>query len=116
MLVWYINADWSLEISIWAIVLIGLAIAALLWFIVTRSIRAHRRQPATGREELHGKSAVVKTALSPKGWVLLDGELWAAISDEGIIAAEEEVQVTRVVDLMVHVIRKHAKEGPPCGM
>jgi membrane-bound serine protease (ClpP class) len=116
VLTWEITPNWTMEISIWAIALIGLAVAALVWFIVTRSIQAHRRQPATGKEELQGKSALVKTALSPKGWVLLDGELWAAISDEGPIAAEEEVQVTRVVDLTVHVTRKITKENPPCGM
>ncbi len=58
-------------------VIIGIAVGvgSVLAFIIYHAIRAHRRQPTTGREELVGKKAVVKVTLEPEGTVLHQGEL-----------------------------------------
>ena len=94
-------------------VLIGLIVVIIVIFfvfVINRIIRAHRRQPATGREEFIGKTAVVKVALNPEGTVLFKGEHWTTISDEGRVKSGEEVIITKYEDLKLHVRRKAKKE------
>ena len=57
------------QVSPWLITTVAIIIAALFAFVISRVIRAHRRQASTGREELIGKAAVVKLALEPEGTV-----------------------------------------------
>jgi membrane-bound ClpP family serine protease len=69
-------------------------------------VRSYRRQPATGREELIGKTAVVKVALEPEGEVMFKGELWTAVSEKGRVKPGEEVSINRVDGLTLYVTRK----------
>ena len=90
----------------WLIAIVTVIIAAAFAFVVNRAIRAHRKQASTGREELVGKRAVVKVALDPEGTVFYKGERWAAISDQGRLEPGEEVIITSVDGLTLHVIKK----------
>ena len=90
----------------WLIAAVTISIAAVFAFVVNRAIRAHRKQASTGREELIGKRAVVKVALDPEGTVFYKGERWAAISDQDRIEPGDEVIITSVDGLMLHVIKK----------
>ena len=58
------------------------------------------------REELAGKTAVVKVALAPEGAVLFKGERWAAISEGGRVEPGEEVIITKVDGLRLWVTKK----------
>jgi len=94
-------------------VLIGIIVVIIVIFfvfVISRILRAHRRQPATGREEFIGKTAVVKVALNPEGTVLFKGERWTAISDEGRVKSGEEVIITKYEDLKLYIRRKAKKE------
>lgn len=90
----------------WLIAIVTITIAGLFAFVVNRAIRAHRKQASTGREELIGKRAVVKVVLDPEGTVFFKGERWAAISDQGRIESGEEVIITSIDGLTLHVIKK----------
>jgi membrane-bound serine protease (ClpP class) len=90
----------------WLIAGVTIFIAAVFAFVVNRAIRAHRKQAATGREELLGKRAVVKEVIDPEGTVFYKGERWAAISEKGRIEPGEEVIITAVDGLILHVARK----------
>ena len=70
------------------------------------SVLAHRRKIVGGKEELIGKTAVVETALVPKGVVQVEGELWTAVLDEGKAEPEEEVVITKVEGLKLTVTRR----------
>ena len=94
------------QISPWLIAVVVILVAAFFAFVIQRVVRAHRRQAATGREELVGKTAVVKVALDPEGMVLFKGELWAAISEKGRVKAGEEVIITKVEGLKLRVTKK----------
>jgi len=94
------------QINPWLIATVTICISGLLAFVVSRIIRAHRLQASTGREELAGKSAVVKVALAPEGTVLFKGELWAAVSETGPISPGEEVVITKVDGLKLWVAKK----------
>ena len=90
----------------WLIVIIAICAAAFIVFVIQRVVLAHRRQAATGREELIDKTAVVRVALDPEGMVLFKGELWTAVSEKGQVEPGEEVIITRVDGLKLYVTKK----------
>jgi membrane-bound serine protease (ClpP class) len=93
------------QVNPWLVGTIAFVIAASTAFVITRVVASHRRQPSTGREELVGKTAVVKAALAPEGMVLYKGERWTAISEEGRIELDEKVVIDRVDSLKLYVSR-----------
>jgi len=94
------RVDW------WLIAATVIIITAFFAFVINRVIRAHRHQPSAGREELVGKTAIVKVALKPKGVVFIEGERWTAESEKGQVEPDEEVIITRVDGLKLWVTKK----------
>ena len=94
------------QVNPWLIAVIAVCVAGFFAFVVNRVIRAHRRQAYTGREELIGKTAIVKVALEPEGMVFFKGERWTAISEKGRVKPGEEVIITRVEGLKLYVTKK----------
>ena len=69
------------------------------WFFVRWS---KRRRATVGVETLVGRTAVVVRALTPRGQVKLDGEVWEARGPEGLPSGSEVV-VTHVDGLVLDV-------------
>jgi membrane-bound serine protease (ClpP class) len=80
--------------------------AAFFAFVIQRAIRAHRSQATTGKEELVGKTAVVKETLEPEGTVFFKGERWKATVEKGRVKPGEEVVITKVDGLNLWVTKK----------
>jgi len=91
----------------WVIPTIAGVIGTVAGLIIWRVVRTHRSQPQTGREELKGKIATVRTPLKPEGTVFYGGELWTAIIDEGEAKTGEEVIITKTVGLKLMVSKKN---------
>ena len=100
-----INSSWF-SVAPWVIIVVVIAIFAFIAITVVWGIQAHRHRAFVGEEELVGKTAEVKTALEPRGVVLVEGENWAAISEKGRIEPGEEVVITRVERLKLWVTKK----------
>ncbi len=94
------------QVDPWLIAVVVIFIAAFFTLAVSQVIRAHRRQARTGREEMIGKTAIVKVALKPEGTVFLKGERWTAISEKSEVEPGEEVLITKVDGLQLYVIKK----------
>ena len=90
----------------WLLIIGTIIIIVSCVFVVYWTIRAHQQQVSAGREELVGKTAVVKIALEPKGVVFIQGERWTAISEKGRAEPEEEVIITKVEGLKLRVTKK----------
>lgn len=89
------------------LIALGIIIAvALLYLLVVWVLRTYRKQVTAGREGMEGETAVVKTALSPKGTVQVEGEIWQAVIDKGRAEPEEEVIIKKVEGLKLRVTRK----------
>jgi membrane-bound serine protease (ClpP class) len=87
----------------WAVIVPVVTLAALFAFlIVGLGVKAMRRRPATGREEMVGLVGVVKTALAPQGQLAVHGELWEAVSDQPLRPGDE-AEVTSVDGLRLRV-------------
>lgn len=91
-----------LQIS-WSVILPVVALAAgFSLFIVGMGVKAMRRRPVTGREEMVGLVGIVKTALTPHGQLAVHGEIWEAVSEQPLQPGDE-AEVTRVDGLRLHV-------------
>jgi membrane-bound serine protease (ClpP class) len=91
-----------LQIS-WAVILPVVALTAVFsLFMVGMGVKAMRRRPATGREEMVGLVGIVQTALTPHGQLAVHGELWEAISDRPLQPGDK-AEVVRVEGLRLYV-------------
>jgi len=90
----------------WLIAIVTIILVGVFFFVISRVVRAHRKQATTGREELVGKTAVARTALDPEGLVFFKGERWEAVSEAGKIEPGEEVIITKVDGLKLYVTKK----------
>ena len=91
-----------LQIS-WGVILPVVALAAgMSLLIVGMGIRAMRRRPVTGREGMVGLIGVARTAISPRGTVLVHGEIWDAHSDHPL-SPGEPIEVVRMEGLKLYV-------------
>jgi membrane-bound serine protease (ClpP class) len=95
------------QVDIWLIVLIAVLFSAFLAFVINRIVSAHKRQATTGREDLLGKTAVVRTPLNPDGKVLYEGEIWTAVLDQGHAELNEEVTIRNIDGLKLYVVKKN---------
>jgi membrane-bound serine protease (ClpP class) len=94
------------QVNIGLIIVVAVFFAAFLAFVINRIVAAHRRQAATGREELLGKTATVRTTLNPEGTVFYEGEIWTAILDQGQSEPKEEVIIKKFDGLKLYVTKK----------
>lgn len=91
-----------LQIS-WSVILPVIALAAAFsLFIVGMGVKAMRRRPVTGREEMVGLVGIVKTALTPHGQLAVHGELWEAVSEQPLQPGDE-AEVVRIDGLRLQV-------------
>jgi membrane-bound serine protease (ClpP class) len=81
------------------------AMAGLIVWAVSAGLRAMLRRPVTGVEGMVGRLAVARGSLGPEGEVQVDGEIWHAVAEGGVIAAGEKVRVTAVDGLTLTVSR-----------
>ncbi len=109
-LLFQINPGWF-RVDTWFIIAIVIAVIVFTAISIIWGIRAHRKPVSVGREDLMGRTAVVDTALDPKGLVLVEGERWRAILDKGRAEPEEEVIITKVEGLKLWVTKKETVDG-----
>ncbi|MFO8009681.1 MAG: nodulation protein NfeD [Dehalococcoidia bacterium] len=95
-----LGVDW------WLIAIVVAMIVAFLIFAIHAAVRTQRGKQPTGTDGMAGMKGIVRTTLNPKGTILVHGELWEAILDEGEAKPEEEVIVTHVDGLKLRVTRK----------
>jgi membrane-bound serine protease (ClpP class) len=94
-----------------AVLVVAVVSAAVLALGVSVGLKAQRRRPATGREELVGRVGVARSDLAPSGMVFLEGELWTAESvGEESVRTGDRVAVDRVDGLRL-VVRKAPRNG-----
>jgi len=91
-----------LQIS-WSVILPVVTLATLFsLFVVGMGVKAMRRRPMTGREEMVGLVGIVKTTLAPHGQFAVHGELWEAVSEQPLQPGDE-AEVTGVDGLRLRV-------------
>lgn len=92
----FLQISWSVIIPVVA------AAAGLSLLIVGVGLRALRRKPMTGLEEMIGLVGEARTTVAPRGQIVIHGELWDAVS-EVPLQPGDAAEVTRVEGLRLHV-------------
>ena len=96
--------DSGLAVDIWLLISITLCFAGFFGFVVRKIVAARRAPVRSGVEGLVGSSGTVRRALTPEGRVYIQGELWDAVSEDGVhIAEDQRVDVVRVDGMHLHV-------------
>jgi len=72
----------TVEVSRWLILLIVIFIFSFFVFVLGALLKVRRTPIAMGSKLMIGKNGVVKSTLSPKGIIKIDGEEWSAIIDQ----------------------------------
>jgi len=89
-----------------AILVMAILLALFFIFGAAAVVKAHRRKPEAGSEELIGEVGKVVEDLTPEGVVKVHGELWKARSRDGsVIRVGEKVRVVEVNGLTLTVER-----------
>jgi len=94
-------------VDIWLIFIIVVISVFIIVFVVDRIIIAHKQQATTGREELIGKSVVVRKPLNPEGTVFFEGEIWQAEIDKGCAESGEYVIINKSDGLKLYVSKNN---------
>lgn len=92
-------------VSLWAILMVVVIVALFAALSIWIVLRTQKQPVATGPEGLIGKLAEVRKRLEPDGMVFMEGALWRAISEDGVIDTGEWVRVTAVYHLRLVVRR-----------
>ena len=94
----------------WAVILPVVAlVSGFTFFMVGMGIKAMRRRPVTGQEEMIGLVGIVKTALTPHGQLAIHGELWEAVSEQPLQPGDQ-AEVTRMDGLRL-LVKPVPKKG-----
>ncbi len=94
------------QISLPLVIAVGILTALFFAFVIAKALQAQKPRSVTGREGLVGQIGVAKSRLDPEGWVLVVGERWRAIAEEGPVEEGEDVEVVRVEGFRLHVRRR----------
>ena len=99
-------APTRVSISVVAIAVMTVLVAAFFIFVLGKGIRAQARRVSFGTEALVGGVATAVTGLAPDGMVKLAGEQWSARCVEGSASPGERVEVVGREGLSLLVRKK----------
>jgi membrane-bound serine protease (ClpP class) len=86
----------DMRVSLGVILPTAVVVAGVTAFLLSRVVRAHKKQVLTGEEGLVGEIGKTLSELAPVGKVLVHGEYWDARSTGGPIEAGTAVRVVTV--------------------
>jgi Membrane-bound serine protease (ClpP class) len=86
----------AMRVSLGVILPTAFLMAFVMIFLLSRVLKLHRRRPLTGAEGLVGEVGEARTALEPRGRVLVHGEYWDAVVHGGPVPAGGAVRVERI--------------------
>jgi len=98
------SSDNLLRISPLLIFSVALFTVLLFAGLLFLSVKAHKRKPAVGKEEIIGQKGIARTDIIPVGTVFIEGELWKARSyNNQQIKKNDSVEVVDIKNLLLIV-------------
>jgi membrane-bound serine protease (ClpP class) len=83
----------GIKIPLWGIILITVVFAIYAAFMYKIGSRILIKKVVPGATDMIGVKARVTRKLAPRGFISIEGELWEAVTENGIIEAGVEVLV-----------------------
>jgi membrane-bound serine protease (ClpP class) len=92
----------EMAVSPWVALAVSAAFGCITVFLVRLAIRARRLKAHVGPAALVGRSASAMEPLTPRGRVLVEGEIWRAVSTEPVPAGAS-LRVVGSEQYLLHV-------------
>ena len=101
---------WALDVDIplYLLIIIGLVVGTLVFFIHRAIVPSLRRKVIAGKEGMLGLTGEVTQKLNPQGVIKVADEYWKAKSVSGDINVGEEVEIINVDGLKAEVKLKES--------
>jgi membrane-bound serine protease (ClpP class) len=74
----------EMAVTPWVAIAVSVGFGAITVFLVRLAVRARRKKAMIGPDALVGAHATALESLTPEGHVLVEGEIWRAVSDAPI--------------------------------
>jgi membrane-bound serine protease (ClpP class) len=105
---WELIAARSVESARETLVIVALVMSGIFGFVVYKVAQARRLKVKVGPERLIGKVGRVVSSLTPRGEIMVEGQIWRAESLSGQMKQGEEVEVVKREGLLLRVKSKQA--------
>jgi membrane-bound serine protease (ClpP class) len=92
----------EMAISPWVAIAVSAAFGAITVFLVRLAVRARRIKSRLGPSSMVGSSARAMEPLTPEGHVLVEGEIWRAVSTKPV-SAGASLRVVSLDQYLLHV-------------
>jgi membrane-bound serine protease (ClpP class) len=92
----------ELAVSPWVAIAVSAAFGSITFFLVRIALRARRMKSSLGPASLVGRRASAMEALNPEGHVLVEGEIWRAVSTVPV-SAGMTLRVVGLEHYLLHV-------------
>lgn len=86
----------ELQVSLWLVIIMALLIVGFSLVILRAILTASKRSPRMGAERFIGQEAKSLDILNPNGDILIDHQIWSAVSNSGKIKKGQRVKVVSV--------------------
>ena len=83
---------------------------AFTFLVLKFGVKALRERTITGSEGMVGQRGLAKTNLTPKGTIIIHGEMWNGMSEKPVEAGHP-IEVTHIDGLTLHVKPASPKQG-----
>ena len=100
---WELLAAKSVESARETLVLVALVMSGIFGFVVYKVAQARRMRVKAGPEQLIGKVGRVVSELTPRGEVMVEGQIWRAESLSGQVKQGVEVEIVNREGLLLRV-------------
>jgi membrane-bound serine protease (ClpP class) len=107
---WELLAPQSVESARETLILVALVMSGIFGFVVYKVAQARRMRVKAGPEWLIGQFGTVVSALTPRGEVKVEGQIWRAESLGGQVKEGEKVEVVRREGLLLRVKPKQENQ------
>jgi membrane-bound serine protease (ClpP class) len=100
----------EMRVHLWTALAVSIPLGGITIFLMTLVLKARQRKSLIGPQALVGELGVARTPLTPRGKVIVGGELWDAIAATEV-AMGDEVRVRGVDGLTLNVEPVRAAVG-----
>ena len=107
---WELLAAQSVASARQTLILVALVMSGIFGFVVYKVAQARRMRVRAGPEWLIGQFGTVVSALTPRGEVKVEGQIWRAESLAGQMKEGEKVEVVKREGLLLRVKPKQADQ------
>ncbi len=96
----------SMAVDLELMIPVALVLGGFFLYVAFQAAKARKQKNLTGNESLIGRIATAETTIAESGKVFIEGEIWNATAEDGLISKGDRVQITEVKGGLTLVVKK----------